>query len=162
MRRERPSCARGRAKPAPVPEARLPDRKPPASPESLAPETLLGSLAFTFRADEAANYLADVRESLELYSEHGLAHPGFLLRAANAILVANVELGPWIHTGSAVRHLGLVADGDRISVRGRVRDEYERKGHRFVELDVLLVERSRGPVLSVLHTAIYRPRPART
>jgi hypothetical protein len=38
-----------------------------------------------------------------------------------------------------------------------VADNYERKGHRFVDLDVLVLSGAR-PVAAVRHTAIYRPR----
>ncbi len=77
---------------------------------------------------------------------------------ANTILSANVELGPWIHVSSASTHFGVVRDGERVQTRAVVLDEYERKGHRFVELDVVMVADGVRPVLRVRHTAIYEPR----
>jgi acyl dehydratase len=146
--------------PAPddVPGAPIPDHRPVASPESLAVGTVLGSLDVGFHADRSAAYLADVSEQSALYEEEGVAHPGWLLRFANAILVANVQLGPWIHVSSASTHFALVRDGQRVQTRARVIDEYERKGHRFVELDVLLVTDDDDPVMRIRHTAIYEPR----
>ena len=73
------------------------------------------------------------------------------------MLSANVRLGPWIHVESTVQHLGLVRDDDVVSARALVTDEIERKGHRFVTLDVLHLADGR-PVARTTHTAIYRPR----
>jgi hypothetical protein len=142
------------------PWAPLPAERPPASPETLASGTVLGSWDVGFHADRAGEYLDDVREELPLYKEQGVAHPGWVLRLANTILASNVVLGPWIHVGSEVRHLGLVADGSQVSCRGSVRREYEHKGHRFVDLD-LVVLADQHPVAAIDHTAIYQPRQVR-
>jgi len=119
----------------------------------------LGSIAATFRADRAHEYLDDVGEALPLFRDEGLAHPGWLLRFANSLLVANVVLGPWIHTESRVQLLGLVGDGDRVETRARVADLHERRGHQLVDLDVLQLVGDR-PVARTAHTAIYRLRDA--
>jgi len=66
-------------------------------------------------------------------------------------------MGPWIHVESDAQHLGLVRDGDLVSCRATVTREWERKGHRFVELDVLHLADDR-PVARVTHTAIHTPR----
>jgi acyl dehydratase len=131
---------------------------PEASPESLAPGTALRLPAHRFHAGEAGAYLADVREDLPLYVDMGVAHPGWLLRDANHVLGSNVRLGPWIHVESRVRHLALVGDGDAVEARAVVTQEWENKGHRFVELDVGLLADGERPVAHVIHTAIYRPR----
>jgi hypothetical protein len=39
-----------------------------------------------------------------------------------------------------------------------VTGNHERKGHRFVELDGLVVANGTTPIARVAHTAIYRPR----
>lgn len=132
--------------------------RPPASPTSLAPGTVLGEIGrrFSFAAD-GESYLADVREIQRLFWDQKIAHPGWVLGLANHILARSVLLGPWMHVGSSVQHHGLVNDGAEVVVRGRVRDEYERKGHRFTELDVLVLADDK-PVASIGHTAIYRPR----
>ena len=140
------------------PLAALPAQRPAASPDSLLPGTLLGSFASGFHAERAPEYLTDVRETLAIYREQRIAHPGYLLRNANYILGANVTLGPWIHVGSDVQHYATAADGDCISTRGRVASAYERKGHRFVELDLLMVANDTRPLVHVHHVAIYQPR----
>lgn len=132
--------------------------RPRASSASLAPGVVLGSLDVGFHAENADDYLRDVREGGALYRDSGVAHPGWLLRFANSILAANVTLGPWIHVSSAVTNFAVVHDGQRVATRARVVDEYDRKGHRFVELDVLLVADGTEPVMRVHHRAIYEPR----
>ncbi len=141
------------------PWAPLPTERPPASPATLAPGTVLGSLADHFSAAEAPTYLADVRDDEALYRDEGLAHPGWLLRFANSVLVANVVLGPWIHVGSDVDMLSAVTDGQDLDVRAVVVGEHERKGHRFVDLDVAVL--ADGAVAQrIAHTAIHTPRGA--
>ena len=73
------------------------------------------------------------------------------------MLSTNVELGPWIHVESEVVHHGLVHHGELVSARARVAREWEHKGHRFVELEVVHLADDRL-VASTRHVAIYRPR----
>jgi len=40
-----------------------------------------------------------------------------------------------------------------------VLDNYERKGHRFVELDVIVAVDDVRVIARIHHTAIYEPRP---
>lgn len=139
---------------APMPE---PGARPPAAPQALTAGSVLGTWEANFHFDKHEQYLADVRDSLSVYRELRCAHPGWVLRTANWILADNVRLGPWIHVGSTVRNLGLITDGAHVATRGTVRAEYEKKGHRFVDLD-LVVTADERPVALIDHTAIYRPR----
>jgi hypothetical protein len=158
------TCATGRAgrdrRPSDLPDppaADLPADPPPASPEALRPGTVLGTVTDTFDATAHAAYLADVRETLPLYVDDRIAHPGWVLRFANQALSRNVVLGPWIHVSSDIALLGVVRDGERVEARSVVLDEFERKGHRFVTLDVAISADGR-PVQRVTHTAIHMPR----
>jgi len=137
------------------PTAPLPDERPPATSATLAALDPLGSWEATFRVDHSPVFLDEIAEDLPLFRVDGLAHPGYLLLSANSILVANVRLGPWMHVGSEVTNFGVVADGDRVSTRGRVSNLFERKGHQFAELDVLMVANDIRPVQHVRHTLIY-------
>ena len=47
---------------------------------------------------------------------------------------------------------------ERDRLRARITGNYEHKGHRFVELDALVLAGERIPVAHIAHTAIYRPR----
>ena len=152
-----PDAAAPRPDPADWPDVEQADDPPPASPEVLVPGTAFGLAPHGFRADRAGEYLADVRATSPVFTERGVAHPGWLLRDANYVLSANVRLGPWIHVESAVQHHGLVRDGQEVTARAIVTKEWEQKGHRFVELDVLHLA-DLHPVARTTHTAIYRPR----
>ena len=146
------------ATPPPIsayPTVPLPDERPPATRDTLAALDPMGSWEATFRVDHAPAFLDEIREDLSLFPDDGLAHPGYLLLAANSVLVANVRLGPWMHVGSDVTNFGVVADGDRVSTRGRVANLFERKGHSFAELEFLLVADDARPVEHVRHTLIY-------
>ena len=134
------------------------DDPPPASPDTLRPGTALAVPTHAFHADRAREYLADVRETLPLYVDEAVAHPAWLLRGANHVLGSNVRLGPWIHVESDVRHHSLVRDGETVDIRALVTREWERKGHRFVELDVAIVAAGERLAARLAHTAIYRPR----
>ncbi len=129
-----------------------------ASPATLPVGGCLGSLPLEASAELTAAYLRDVRETDDLYSREGLVHPGTVLRMCNLALLRNVLLGPWIHVGSLVQNFGVARVGETLTARPRVAGNYERKGHLFVELDVLVLSEGARPVAQVLHTAIYRPR----
>jgi hypothetical protein len=141
------------------PAATLPEVLPAASPDSLASGTVLGSLQHAADPVRVAAYLASINDAGALAST-GTVHPGWLLLDANESLSANVVLGPWIHVGSALRLHRRVAFDEELETRAIVRDEFERKGHRFVELDVVTLA-SGEPAMSTRHTAIYALRSPR-
>jgi len=159
-------CAEGSATLGPSPADAAPDFAPvapagkrrPADESSLAEGTWLGTAPLAISPDYWAQYLRDVRETAPIYGQERLVHPGLMPRLCNAALFANVVMGPWIHVGSTIRHLALAGVGDELSARARVAANYERKGHRFVELDALIVANEVTPVARVHHVAIYRPR----
>lgn len=130
----------------------------PADEASLPVDSWLGLDPYPVTAEMAARYLADSHESATIYTEQSLLHPRDILRSCNFVLSRNVLLGPWIHTGSRVQHLKAASVGDTLSVRARITGNYEHKGHRFVELDALVLANQATPVAHIAHTAIYRPR----
>lgn len=138
---------------APVPSAR-----PPADAHSLAPGTDLGSITRHFGADEASEYLDRIGDDLDLYrGPDAVAHPGWLLLDANQVLISNVVLGPWVHVGSRIHNLRPVLLGQQVAARARVTDNTERKGHHFVELDVVIFADDE-PAMVVHHNAIWKLR----
>jgi hypothetical protein len=124
------------------PAAALPDPRPAATREHLTSVGALGTWPADYDALRAADYLAKIEDPLPIYrGADGVVHPGVFLEQANRALDRNVTMGPWIHVGSVVRHLGGARVGDR----------------EFVELDLVIVAGATGrPVAHVLHTAIYR------
>lgn len=101
------------------------------------------------------DYLEAVGEPLALYREQSLAHPGLLLRLVNLLLMRNVELGPWVHTSSSCRLLAPARLPAEMTVRGTVRETWQRGGHDRVRYEALVLADA-VPVMTADHTAIYR------
>ncbi len=144
--------------PAPISleSAPLGDRRAPAS-HTLQPGTILGSLDRPLDLSQS-RISAPLDSAISLAR---LAHPAILLGLANEIFVANYELAPWIHAASEVRKFGPARDGERISVRARIEEQFERKGHDFVVLNVHILAEDGRLIEHVRHTAIWRPRAVR-
>ena len=105
-----------------------------------------------------AQDLIDIRETDPLYSQEKIVHTGTILRTCNWVLTHNVVLPAWIHMGSTVRNLGLAHVGDTLTVRAQITKNYEHKGHKWVELDCMVVANETTPIIRATHIAIYRPR----
>ena len=135
-----------------------PENRPPADEATLAVGTWFAIHPFRVDPEAARQYLADVRETLPLYAAEGLVHPGTILHIGNWALRHNVVLGPWMHVGSRIEHFAAAKIGDELSAKALVTGNYERSGHRFVDLDVLVYANRTTPVARIAHLAIYRPR----
>jgi len=134
------------------------DARPAADETSLAVGRWLGMTPLTVTADFHAQDLSDTRETDPLYAAEGIVHPGTILRCCNWVLSHNVVLPAWMHVGSTVQNLGIARIGDTLSARARVTQNYVHKGHKFVEIDALVLANEQRPLARVTHTAIYRPR----
>jgi acyl dehydratase len=132
--------------PIPAAETPAPEDRPLASEESLRAGTLLGSVPLPADREAGDDAAGD------------LVRPAALLRGANRIFSANVVLPAWLHVGSEVRHRRLVAVGEELDVRGRIAEAFERKGHRFVAIDVVWMVGDET-VAAGRHTAIWRLAP---
>lgn len=147
--------------PAPPPDAaRFPAPAPPDPPPAAAdvdwpPGTPLGAVGWTFTENKRADHLERLGQGDLPWLPAGTAHPGHLIELGNELLVKNVDMGPWIHTSSAVSLHRAVTVGQRLEARALVVGTRERKGNHHVELDVLVLA-DREPALSGRHTAIYR------
>lgn len=141
------------------PKAPLPAERPAVSRAILASQEVLGSPELILDEATAQAFLERVSEPLPLYREsRAPAHPGLYLDQANKALSKNVRVSPWIHVESQGRHWGPVRVGERLETRAKVKSLFERKGHEFVELEVLLVAEGSRPVASIRHVAIYQLR----
>jgi hypothetical protein len=140
-----------------APEPVATERRPPADEQSLAMGRTLAIRPFRTDSAFGANYVRDLRETDPLYADQALVHPGFILRLCNWVLWHNVVLGPWIHVGSRVQNFSAARIGQELTAFGRVTGNDVRKGHKFVDVDVL-VRADGAPVARIAHTAIYRPR----
>ena len=145
-----------------------PGRYPAASPSARPVAAEAGALQALdrlipvtgrFEAAELARYADELDDPLPIYrGPEAVVHPGLLLQQANRALAENVRLGPWIHAASDVVHCGTARAGEPLVTRGRVARVFERSGHGFVDLDVVVWGANDRPVLHVSHTAIYRLR----
>ena len=138
----------------------LPETRPEATRETLQTIDTLGTPVNRYDEAAATEWLERVSDPLPLYrGRDAWVHPAYFLDQANRALRQNVRVGPWIHVGSVIRHLGGARVGETLATRGRVRSIFEKKGREFVELDLVVLagtgERPR-PVAHILHTAIYR------
>ena len=117
-----------------------------------------GSLEFGFHAEHAATYLPrDPRDAAAVrgrtHRPPRLASPIRQLRPGRERTARAVD--PRVERRAASR---TGARRRRSVHRARVVDDFERKGHKFVVLDVLVVANLIRPVMRVEHTAIYEPR----
>jgi acyl dehydratase len=160
-------CATGTASlPASAPAVSISDfdeiaavtERKPVNAASYEVDKWLGTVPRAWAGEAAAEYLADVRERDPIYAAEGLGHPGLLQRIMNKVLVDNAILGPWIHVGSRMQLLCAARSGDELTARAKVTGNYEKKGHRFVELDALVVANGRTSLAHCQHIAIYQPR----
>ena len=160
-------CAAGHASlpegPPPPPESFAepplpPADRPPASGTTLAAGTLLGIRPLLITRELVEQCVADLRETETLYLKEGLAHPVIIARTGNWALNHNVVLGPWMHVGSKLQHFAAAHIGDELSVRARITGNYDHKGHRFVDVDVLVLANRASPIARIAHTAIWLPR----
>ncbi|OAI42559.1 hypothetical protein AYO38_11360 [bacterium SCGC AG-212-C10] len=167
------TCAAGRAtlpavaSPAPdisrFPAVPRPSPRPPVSYEELAAREILGCIDEVFdpSTGEAAQYLAEVGDDYPAhFGADAIASSGYLIRRANSALALNVALNPWIHVSSEVTHHSHLHAGEPFSTHARITELFERKGHKFVRMDVLILASGDRPVMFVDHTAIYDVRGA--
>jgi acyl dehydratase len=136
---------------------RAPAQLWPASITSISIGDLLGSFEFDLdMKGDMAKFLGNVVETSPIYDS--ICHPAFWIAQANEILMRNIALGPWIHSASEARHYAVARDGERLSLRGRVIDLYERRGHELIVVDLGLFGEIDRPVAHIKHTAIIKLR----
>jgi hypothetical protein len=124
-----------------------------ASRETIQPGMILGTLEKILDLSHPG-----VAAPLDAFiGPQRFAHPAIVLGLANELLMHNYTLGPWIHSSSEVRNASAVRDGQRVQVRGKIAEAYERKGHEFVVLDVVILAED-ALVARIRHTAIWRPK----
>lgn len=130
--------------------------RPNPDTDSFAAGHPLGNYEYQ-HLDGPANATAEER-FVELW--HGangapVWHPATALHDANRALRANVHLGPWIHTSSRMQLYGAPNNQDVVSLRGVVKDTYEKRGHVMTELDLAMFANQRA-VARIEHRAIIR------
>ena len=141
--------------------APLPAERPRVTRALFESLKVLGTPELDLTPKAAADFIARFGETLAVYAGAGApAHPGIHLDLSNRALDRNVRMSPWIHVESRGRHWSTARAGDRLAMRGRVQSLFEKKGHQFIEADLLMVANGSRPIASIRHTAIYLLRKA--
>ena len=84
------------------------------------------------------------------------AHPSWIAGWAEALLRHNFDIPSSMHTKSLVQHYSSVPLGTTIVGGAEVIDAYERKGHHYVEFDVLLQNTDGKDIAQIRHRTIFR------
>jgi len=115
-------------------------------------------LTLTVHQQDNEEYCRTHADDLALYrGTRGFVHPGILLRQCNRIFSEHFILGPWIHVASDITTYRPCQVGEALEIRGVPVQKFEKKGHEFVGLDILI--RAAGEAVQrVKHTCIFRPR----
>lgn len=108
---------------------------------------------FQVITDENQRYADEISDRLPLY--RFVAHPHWLLSAANQALTREYRMPAWLHVGSEIRFRDLVRVGDTLAVNAVPLEKWERKGHQFLRLYVAY-SRLDHLTTEILHTAIFR------
>ncbi len=137
---------------------------PAASPEAFRRLQLEGCLAFRYRWNaehRMSSYVRDASLMPELLqtSHQGYANMSFLLGTSNWVLASNAHMNPWVHLETHSQNFHPAAPGTVVVAEMSVVDFYEKKGHKFVDVDVNLFDDSTNECLStVALRAIYQLR----
>ena len=127
----------------------------PAAPVADPVVGPFGSVHEPVTVEQNEWYLDAVGEPLALYRDHAWAQPGMLIKAVHRLLTRNVALGPWIHTASECRFLGVARLPAVVTSHGRVTSVGRRGRNDEVRYDALVLADGE-PVMHVVHTALYR------
>jgi hypothetical protein len=133
----------------------------PATTAAIRTGEPFGAIEFTLDLrDEVARFCDNVRDAAPHDRGERICHPAYWLVQANEAVMRNVALGMWIHTASEVRHCALARDGEPISLRSRVAEAFEKRGHEWITLDIGVFGDAERPILHIRHTAIIKLRGA--
>ncbi|MGH9803353.1 MAG: hypothetical protein ACRD82_23565, partial [Blastocatellia bacterium] len=120
------------SRPLPADDARW-----PATIAAVKAGDVFGSLDFTLDLAVQSEFLENMVDDAPLYRGE-TCHPAFWITQANEIFMANFALGMWIHTASETQHYALARYGERLTMRGRVIETSERRGHEIVTADLAI------------------------
>ena len=119
----------------------------------------LPPVLFDTEAGARNRYLDEIDEHDPLYRGRSpwgapLVHPGWYLNMANRVVSGNYLVGPWIHTRSELRHLAPALAGGTYRAYGSFLAAFEKRGHEYATVDVLIADGADQPVARITHTAI--------
>ncbi|MBI2760028.1 MAG: hypothetical protein HYX51_01215 [Chloroflexi bacterium] len=138
---------------------RLPEERGTITTATAPVGTPLPPVEIDTGPEGVSRYLNDVDSDDPLFSHsssnpRSMVHPGWYANMANRVLSANFVLNAWIHTRSEIRHLAPAFAGGTYRGYGQIVEAFEKRGHEYVTVDVLIADGADTPVARVLHTAI--------
>jgi hypothetical protein len=129
----------------------------PATTAAVKVGDVFGSLEFTLDLAAQSEFLENMVDDLPLYrGANAVCHPAFWIAQANEIFMQNFALGMWIHTSSETLHYALARDGERLTMRGRVIETSERRGHEIVTAALAIFGEAHRVIATIKHSAIIR------
>jgi hypothetical protein len=141
----------------PLQPALTPEARPLPAIESFSRGRVLGSVEYVHDAEAAREMSQSLFvEALEDDSGDAIWHPALCLSYANRITKENVQLNAWVHTASRVSYFDQPMQGEAVSLRGRVADTYDKRGHVVTELDLAMFANGQRALVQIHHTAIIR------
>lgn len=135
-----------------------------ASPERFKQLQEQGCLAYRYRwgASHRMNaYLADDSAMPDLLrlNKEGYANMSFLLGISNWVFAGNAYMNPWVHLETTSQNFRAVPKDTVIIAEMSVEDFFEKKGHQFADVDVILFDEAKDDALcSIRLRAIYQLR----
>lgn len=92
-------------------------------------------------------------DDLGLYRDHRIAHPVTWANLANAVFVADLVTGPWIHVRSRIHHEGLAPIGATVRVEANLIERFDSRAGERALVDMRLYADDQ-PVATIEHEAI--------
>ncbi len=134
----------------------------PATIAAIRADEIFGTVEFNLDLKgEVARFCDNVVDGSPIYRGDAVCHPAYWLAQANEVVMQNVALGMWIHTVSVTQHYALARDGEAISMRSRVIEAFEKRGHELITLDIGVFGEDDRPIARVEHTAVIKLRDPR-
>ena len=85
-----------------------------------------------------------------------IAHPSWVAGWAEGLMRHNYDIPTSMHTKSLVKHHSSIPLGTKLVGGAEVIDAYERKGHQYIEFDVLLQDTGSNDIAQIRHRTIFR------
>lgn len=127
----------------------------PATIAAVKAGDVFGSLDFKLDLTAQAEFLGNMVDDAPLYRS-GVCHPAFWISQANEMYMQNFALGMWIHTSSETQHYALAREGERLTMRGRVVETSQRRGHEIVTANLAIFGEADRVIATIKHSAIIR------
>lgn len=137
---------------------------PQSSPEVFEELRHNGCRAFRYRWTGEHNMRTYVRDAGQMPALYGMDGPGyanmgFLLGCSNWVLAGNARMNPWVHLETRSQNYRAVPPDTAVIAEMDIRDFYEKKGHKFVDVAVNLFDEQDDACLTTIELrAIYRLR----